>query len=235
MSESREYQQRTGRSMLSRRQRWLIAIGAPLIRGLARALLASCRLVEVRGQAHVDAWLATGRPALLCCWHQRLSYVTGWLLSRRSTGVRPGFLVSPSRDGELIAAVVGGLGADIVRGSANRTGARALRDTYATIKNGVSPIIAADGPHGPARIAKPGTPMLAQMTKTAMLPISFSADRYWQLKSWDRMIIPKPFARIVVSIGEPIEYQRGAENTTLARVLGERLDALTKDSAPERP
>ena len=211
-------------------RRLLIAIAAPLLRGLVRMLLASCRVVAVRGEAHLQTLIDDQRSALLCCWHQRLVYSVGWLLGARSRGLRPGFLVSPSRDGELTAAVVGGLGATVLRGSANRTGARAFRDMYATLKAGVSPIIAADGPHGPATQAKPGTPMLAQMTRAPMLPVSFAADRYWQLKSWDRMIIPKPFARVVVIIGEPLACERGETPDAVATTLGERLDAITAEA-----
>ncbi|MES1953641.1 lysophospholipid acyltransferase family protein [Salinisphaera hydrothermalis] len=230
MSESRQHQQKTGRTPLSPRQRLLIAVAAPVLRLLARALLGTCRLASVRGVHHLDALIESQRSALLCCWHQRLPYCVGWLLSARSRGLVPGFLVSPSRDGELIAAVVGGLGASVIRGSANRTGARAFRDMYATLKAGVSPIIAADGPHGPASHAKPGTPMLAQMTKAPMLPVSFAADRYWQLKSWDRMIIPKPFARVWVVIGEPLACERGDTPDAVASTLGERLDAITAEA-----
>ncbi|WP_423822205.1 lysophospholipid acyltransferase family protein [Salinisphaera sp. SPP-AMP-43] len=233
MSQSREHQQKTGRTPLSRRQRLFIALAAPLLRGLARALLASCRVVAVRGEAHLQTLVDDQRSALLCCWHQRLVHTVGCLLGARARGLQPGFLVSPSRDGELIAAVIGGLGATILRGSANRTGARAFRDMYTTLKAGVSPIIAVDGPHGPARTAKPGTPMLAQMTKAPMLPISFAADRYWQLKSWDRMLIPKPFARVVVVIGEPLACERGDIPDALASTLGERLDAITAAAEAE--
>lgn len=236
MSESRKHQEQTGRSLLSRGQRLLIAIAAPVLRVFARALLRSCRVASVQGSRHLDSLIEAERSALLCCWHQRLPYCVGWLLDARSRGLAPGFLVSPSRDGELIAAVVGGLGATVLRGSANRTGARAFRDMYATLKAGVSPIIAADGPHGPAREAKPGTPMLAQMTKAPMLPVTFAADRYWQLGSWDRMIIPKPFARVTVLIGEPIELAREDDIVACATRLTERLNALdaAADTRPTR-
>ncbi|RJS92503.1 lysophospholipid acyltransferase family protein [Salinisphaera sp. Q1T1-3] len=224
--QSRAHQQRTARTALSRRQRVFVAVMAPLVRGLARLLVATLRPVGVRGASHLDALTDAGQPVLLCCWHQRLVYSVGWLLSRRSAGLQPGFLVSPSRDGELIAAVVDGFGARVIRGSANRTGARALRDMYGVIREGVSPIMHPDGPHGPAKVAKPGTPSLAQLTRTPMLPMSFAADRYWQLGSWDALIIPKPFARVVIHIGAPIEMTRGDDAEARAAVLGDRLARL---------
>lgn len=228
MSERRNHQQRTGRTPLTRRQKLVNTLSAPVLRLICRMLMRSYRLVEVHGHQHLDQLIEAERAALLCCWHQRLTYCVGWLLGARSRGLRPGFLVSPSRDGELVAAVVGQLGATVIRGSANRTGARAFRDMYTTLKTGVSPIIAVDGPHGPAFEVKSGTVMLAQVTKAPLVPISFSADRYWQLGSWDRTIIPKPFARVSVHIGAPIECRHGEDTEQQASLLGSRLEALSK-------
>ncbi|ERJ20172.1 3-deoxy-D-manno-octulosonic-acid transferase protein [Salinisphaera shabanensis E1L3A] len=205
-------------------------IGLPLLRLVARALLASCRIQHVSGDGRLSESIDSGRALLLCCWHQRLSVSVGFLLQAKARGLRPGFLVSPSRDGEIVAGVVDGMGAHVIRGSATRTGARAMRDLYGVMKTGVSPIIHPDGPHGPAFIAKPGTLMLAQMTQATVLPMSFSADRYWQLGSWDRLIIPKPFARVVITIGEPLTVARGANIDEAARTLGTRLDELTRDA-----
>ena len=227
MKESRRHQLATGRTPLTRMQRLKVAVAAPLLRLLIRLLRRTCRITAVHGEEHLQALVAANRAALLCCWHQRLPFCVGWLIANRGDGLQPGFLVSPSRDGELVAAVVDGLGAAVVRGSANRTGARALRDMYATLKSGVSPIIAVDGPHGPALQVKPGTPQLAQITAAPMLPISVACTRYWQLKSWDRLIIPKPFARAVVHIGEPLYSKRSQGITEAAQELGEQLAALT--------
>lgn len=101
-----------------------------------------------------------------------------------------------------------------------------MRDLYATMKTGVSPIIHPDGPQGPAFQAKPGTLMLAQMTRAPLLPMAFTADRYWQINSWNRLMIPKPFARVVVTIGEPFRVARGDDLEAAAQTLGQRLDGL---------
>lgn len=231
MNQAREQQERTGRTPLSRRQRLLLAVAAPVIRNVARLLLATCRIEVRQGQEHVDALLAADKAALLCCWHQQLPMCAGWLPRAVEQGIKPGFLVSPSRDGELVAAAVKPLGATILRGSAHRTGARAFRDMYLTLKSGVSPIMAVDGPNGPARRAKPGTPMLAQAARAPMLGVACVASRYWQLGSWDRLRIPKPFARIHVHIGAPLECARGQSPDDVADELGRRLDHLEQAAA----
>ncbi|GAB3675533.1 lysophospholipid acyltransferase family protein [Salinisphaera aquimarina] len=205
---------------------WM-SLAAPILRLIGRTLLASCRIERVEGKANLAMLLEQKEPMLLCCWHQRLSVCVGYLLRARRRGLQPGFLVSPSRDGELVARVVAGMGATILRGSSTRTGARALRELYGTIRDGVSPVLHPDGPHGPARQVKSGSVMLAQMTRTPILPMAFSADRFWQLGSWDALIIPKPFARVVIVIGEPLTIARGDDIEARAVVLGEQLDALT--------
>lgn len=205
---------------------WM-SLATPVLRLIARAMLASCRVERVDGREHLDAIIQADRSLLLCCWHQRLSICVGYLLRRQQRGaLNPGFLVSPSRDGELVARVVAGMGATIVRGSANRTGARALRDLYTIMRGGVSPILHPDGPHGPANQVKPGSLLLAQLTHAPLLPMSFSANRYWQLGSWDRLIIPKPFARVIITIGEPLTVGRGDDIQAGATDLGSRLNAL---------
>ena len=207
-----------------------LGIGVSVLKPTARALLASWRIQQVSGEAYLWQAIDSGRALMPCCWHQRLSASVGYLLKAQSRGLKPGFLVSPSRDGEITARVVEGMGAHIIRGSATRTGARAMRDLYGVMKTGVAPIIHPDGPHGPGFVTKPGTLMLAQMTQATLLPLSFSADRYWQLDSWDRVIIPKPFARVTITIGEPVTVARGESVEAAAESLGSQLDALTREA-----
>jgi hypothetical protein len=136
-------------------------------------------------------------------------------------GLKIGFLISPSVDGEVPARIVQSWGAVAIRGSSNRTGARALKDMYNTIiKDKVSPVTTSDGPTGPVHEFKQGAVMLAQLTQTPMLPIAYAASRYWELKSWDKFIIPKPFSRIVIVVGEPhsIDKKLSAEKMEEERV-----------------
>lgn len=233
MSEVHEQQQKTGHTPLSLRQRLVLAVAAPVIRTVVRLLLATCRIEVRRGQEHVDALLAADKAALLCCWHQQLPLCVGWLPQAVQKGLKPGFLVSPSRDGELVAAIVEPLGATILRGSAHRTGARAFRDMYLTLKSGVSPVMAVDGPHGPEHEAKSGTAMLAQATRAPMLAVACAASRYWQLGSWDHLMIPKPFARIHVYIDVPLECARGQSPDDVAVELGQRLEMLGQAAADD--
>jgi lysophospholipid acyltransferase (LPLAT)-like uncharacterized protein len=143
------------------------------------------------------------------------------LLEMRSAGVRLGFLISPSVDGEIGAILVRKVGAEVIRGSSSHTGARALRDYYeALAKHGISPAMTPDGPRGPPWKFKPGAILLAQMSQRPMIPMSYAASRAWRIQ-WDRFVIPKPFARIAIVIGPPVYVAKGLDAPGLARIQAE--------------
>ena len=45
---------------------------------------------------------------------------------------------------------------------------------------------------------------LASETGVRILPISVNYSSYWELGSWDRFQIPKPWAKITLRLGEPV-------------------------------
>jgi len=77
------------------------------------------------------------------------------------------------------------------------------------VKQGISPVTTSDGPQGPLHVFKIGDILLAQFTQVPLLPLCYAADRAWVLKSWDRFIIPKPFARVALTIGAPVNIPKG--------------------------
>src|SRR5699024_2590484 len=122
--------------------------------------------------------------------------------------------------------------------SSSRTGSEALRATIRAIKQGVSPTMYADGPRGPAQQLKSGTIILAQRTQTPIMAIGTAASRYWQLNSWDKNRIPKPFARLTVAVGELRLIERGEQQLdAVARQVGHSIDELTAlaEAAQQKP
>ncbi len=180
--------------------RVLVPIGLALVRLVWR----SARSVRIDGVEHVDAALRAAPSFIPVYWHQHQLFCVKALLDQRERGLRPGFLVSPSVDGEIGAMLIGRLNAVAIRGSSSHTGARALRDYYqALVQDHVSPSITPDGPRGPPWKAKPGAILLAQLSQRPIVPMSYAASRAWMFH-WDRFVIPKPFARVAVAFGEPI-------------------------------
>ena len=133
------------------------------------------------------------------------------MLIRRwlARGFKPCFLVSGSVDGDVPERIARAWGAEVIRGSANQSGALALRDQQRMMKSGYSIVTTADGPRGPQHEFKSGTVLMARVAGVPILPIGCAADRAWYLeKRWDRFMIPKPFARIAVVVGEPVPVPR---------------------------
>ncbi len=197
---------------------WKRKLGYAIIRPIVKLLISSfwwtCRVEKIIGDEHALKLIEKGEPIIPCYWHQMHIFGSWYMRKLQKRGLKIGFLISPSVDGEVPAKIVESWGAVAIRGSSNRTGARALRDMYNTItKDKVSPITTSDGPTGPVHEFKQGAVMLAQLTQSPMLPIAYMASRYWELKTWDKFIIPKPFSRIVIAVGEPhsIDKKSNAE------------------------
>jgi lysophospholipid acyltransferase (LPLAT)-like uncharacterized protein len=181
----------------------------PLLAGYLNRLRNTARL-EVHGDAAVLDMIKRGQPFIPCYWHQQNLACALYLLSLQQHGLKAGFLVSPSRDGEAPAKIFQRWGAHVIRGSSSRTGAHALRELYQIItRDKVSPANTPDGPRGPRFEFKTGPLMLAQMAQAPIVPLAAAADSYWQLNSWDRFILPKWGSRLAISVGAPLTVAKG--------------------------
>ena len=193
---------RSGRRM-TRARRALYAVAVPLASAIIRLWWLTCRVRRIDGDENLTAALAKAPSLVPCYWHQHQLFCARYLLQRRAQGLIPGWLISPSVDGELAAMMVTRAGARAIRGSSSHTGARALRDYYvALVKDNISPVVTPDGPKGPRFKFKPGPILLAQMSGRPMLPMAYAASRAWLIQ-WDKFVIPVPFARISIAIGQP--------------------------------
>lgn len=204
---------------MTRARRALYALAAPLGAALIRAWWRSCRVVRIEGEEHLAAALARAPSLIPCYWHQHQLFCGKFLLEQRARGLTPGWLISPSVDGELGAMLVRRFGGAVIRGSSSHTGARALRDYYqALTRDAVSPVITPDGPRGPRFKFKPGALLLAQMSQRPILPLAYAASRAWLVK-WDKFVIPVPFlARIAIAVGAPRYVARVTDAATLERL-----------------
>lgn len=180
------------------KQRVKLALLPPLIAGVLKALNGSCRW-EIRGAQHLEDTIALHGTAILGTWHE----TTGVLLSRHK-GRNFHSTSSFSFDGEMAARVVSWFDVETVRGSSSRGGSVALEQMEK-----VAPLVpcvglTTDGPRGPRRVAKPGVAILAARVQKPIIPNACAVEPAWRLRSWDRFIIPKPFARVVCAFGAPI-------------------------------
>ena len=212
-----EQQTRSGRR-LTRARLFLYKIVVPVGLCLLRLVWAWSRVVRVIGAEHIAAALGEAPSFIPVYWHQHQLFCVKLLLAQRRAGLKLGFLISPSVDGEIGAMIVRSLGGEVIRGSSSHTGARALRDYYQALAHeGVSPAITPDGPRGPPWKFKPGAVLLAQLSGRPMIPLSYAASRAWKIK-WDRFVIPAPLSRIAIAVGEPVYVPKGLDAAALERV-----------------
>ena len=187
----------------TRLRRARTALAATLLGWLVEALGRTWRIEVVEGGEHLDALVAGETPAILAFWHDRVvlgAYYTGARMARKER-VDVTALTSRSGDGELVAGAMRRWGARVVRGSSSAGGREALWALRSVVRrHGSSPIVVPDGPRGPARHLKRGILVLARMSGAPVLAMGLASDRLWRLRSWDRMTIPKPFARVRVCV-----------------------------------
>jgi lysophospholipid acyltransferase (LPLAT)-like uncharacterized protein len=227
-----ERQTRSGRRLTRARLFWykvLVPVGLSVL----RLVWAWSRVVQVTGAEHMSAALSQAPSFIPVYWHQHQLFCVKQLLAQRRAGLKLGFLISPSVDGEIGAMIVRSLGGVVIRGSSSHTGARALRDYYQALAHeGVSPVITPDGPRGPPWKFKAGAVLLAQLSGRPIIPLSYAASRAWKIK-WDRFVIPVPWSRIAIAVGEPVYVPKGLDAAGLERVqldMERRLSALFSEA-----
>ncbi|MBW1722339.1 MAG: lysophospholipid acyltransferase family protein [Deltaproteobacteria bacterium] len=204
----------------------LLRVVPPLAALLIKSWMLTCRVVETRGREKAEEALErAGGRAVFGTWHQRMSYHFHHLGARGIT-----VMISQSRDGEYAARVATWLGFKNVRGSSTRGGSKALRDLIERLKEGAIGGMLADGPQGPPRVAKIGSVLMARNAGVPLIPVLWGADRCWVLNSWDRFLVPKPFARIALYYGDPIWVPPEADGEVL-EVYRRRFEDLLNQGA----
>jgi lysophospholipid acyltransferase (LPLAT)-like uncharacterized protein len=173
--------------------------------------------------------------AICCTWHNRLvlSMVVyyGYVQPRTAS---PGIaaMVSASKDGGFLAAILECFGVEPVRGSSSRRGPQALLELTTWSERGYDLAITPDGPRGPRYEVQEGTMSLAQVTGLPIIPFAFNLSWKIQANSWDKFQIPLPFGRCEIITGEALRVPReasDAEREALRKELERRLREITKD------
>lgn len=206
---------------LRRAARLRITFLAPLIALLIRALAATWR-VRFEGEEPWDR----DDARLGAIWHCNLLAAAGVFRGRPLH-----VTVSRSRDGEIAVSVMRHLGfAEPPRGSSRRGAVSLLREVVRLARSGRQTIIPVDGPVGPARIAKAGAVQAARLAGVPLFTAGIAAHPCVRFRSWDRLVLPLPFAQVVCIYGEPLKVPAkasGAEIEALRAELQRRLEALT--------
>ncbi len=208
--------------------RYVIGFLSCLAIFLLRVITFTCK-VQYINKRYIDEFLLGDKKLVITTWHRCAIYFLfkyGFL--------HPMVLFSSSKDGDLLADFARKAGIIPARGSSTR-GGKEGSDQMLKFLHTRGRIVAtvADGPQGPALRAKPGLVRIAQKSGVRLMPLTWSADKVWMLvKAWDKMIIPRPFSRIVISALEPYlipKEAEGVEFDNYVKGMERTLNAMTRD------
>jgi lysophospholipid acyltransferase (LPLAT)-like uncharacterized protein len=178
---------------------WLVFLVERLVTASLR-----CRWRDESGLAKTPA----NQPVIFCLWHNRLAIS---MIVHRRHPRKLAALVSASKDGALLAAVLRRFGVEQIRGSTSRRGPQALLELTSRAENGYDLAVTPDGPKGPRYVVQDGIIALAQLTGLPIIPVTCNTQRKFCLKSWDRFQIPLPFSRCELILNQPIVVPREAD------------------------
>lgn len=183
----------------SLRQRILLFLIAWAGSLLVRLVGSTLRFQITREEGSLADGARVALPGIYCFWH-RAMIASAYHFRNMQIGI----MISRSFDGECIARIVEKLGFRPVRGSSSRGGAGALMAMRDELELGHPAVFTADGPRGPLYVAKPGAVALAKKSGYKICCFHVAVERAWLLKSWDKMIVPKPFSRASFYITSPV-------------------------------
>ena len=182
--------------------------------------------IETVGEDETEILKKNKQRLIYTFWHGRQ-----FLLVRYMSKKKLVIMSSTSRDGILQANILHKFGYEIVHGSSAKSPVRALIGSIQKMREGFDPAIAVDGPTGPIYKVKPGALYLAKKMNAAIIPLTFSANPAVTLKSWDRYLLPKPFARTVVVFGKPFYPTPKLDDKTIEQecnLLGKMINQITE-------
>ena len=179
---------------------------------------------------------------IVAAWHSRVLLLpTIWSKVARKLPEKSfptSMLISLSRDGEAVAKAIEHLGLDAVRGSSShkrkrkdKGGAAAVAETSRRLRSGSVVCITPDGPRGPAEAVQPGTAIMALRADALIIPYALDCKPVFRLDTWDRFMIPLPFARGAMILGAPVALDRSAEKEERLRQIEDAMEAVHERAA----
>ena len=205
------------------RQPWVCETACFAVGLYVRLVRATGRWTEEGAEIRTRL-MASGRPFIVCFWHGQLLLMTPFWPRE----MRIKMLISRHRDGQLIARTVARFGIGTIPGSSSKGGTRALRMMTRALQAGECIGVTPDGPRGPRMRANPGVVHAARLAGVPIVPAAGVAARRRVLGSWDRFIVPLPFAGGTVQWGEPIEIADDADPESVRRRVETTLNAMTR-------
>lgn len=191
-----------------------------LLGWMAVWLVNSTLRFQVRGWEHFQQCKARG-PVIFSFWHNQIFMATYFWRFRDIV-----VITSRHFDGEYIARIIERFGYGAARGSSSRGAVKALLALKRHLEEGTDVAFTIDGPRGPAYRVKPGPLWLSRKTGVPVLPFHIEPQRYWQLRTWDRFRIPRPFSPVLVTIGRPFVVPEEGEEEIWTAHYQQEMDRI---------
>ncbi|HMS42755.1 MAG TPA: lysophospholipid acyltransferase family protein [Pyrinomonadaceae bacterium] len=176
---------------------------------------------ETEGWENFEVIEQAGKIPIYSFWHNRIFAGTYFF---RNRGIV--VITSQSFDGEYIARFIQRFGYGAIRGSSTRGGVKALVEMIRGMREGLPMAFTVDGPKGPKYVAKSGACLLAKKTENPLMPFSVECNKFWTVKSWDDLQIPKPFSRVRVIISAPVYVSKNADQEEIEKKCKELQSKL---------
>ena len=184
---------------------------------------------KVIGEENFINALQNKQPIFLCTWHARFLYAIYFLKIRKTKKLWA--ISSTHSDSQIMAYFLKRSSFNLIRGSSTR-GWNSVIKTMLKIFQDSSSIIAItnDGTKGPPRIAKYGSYKIAKKSNAQIISLFGNSTKFWEVKSWDKLRIPKPFGTIYIEFSKTMNYKNDTNDTAimLTTFLNENLDQLDK-------
>lgn len=145
------------------------------------------------------------KPYVILFWHGKLALMPFAFKHYRQKDKKAYVIISYHKDGEQIAKIIKLFSLNTVRGSTSKGASSALRAAFKVLEQNDDIILTPDGPKGPYHSISDGSIVLAQKKGLKIRILNYEASRFWEFKSWDKMILPKPFSKITYSLSEPLD------------------------------
>tara|TARA_B100000959_G_C14731453_1_gene521163 strand:+ start:122 stop:775 length:654 start_codon:yes stop_codon:yes gene_type:complete len=165
--------------------------------------------VSIKGEKNLIKLIKSNEPIMLCVWHGRLIYPSWYIRFHTKLHI----VSSRHPDSEILGRVLKNWGYDLIKGSTNKGGISVIKKMSNVFDDGGMIAVTNDGPKGPAQMAKSGSIGLAIKKNVNIITVTGSASRFWELNSWDKTLIPKPFGKIQLIVSKPLKIIKEPKNS----------------------
>ncbi len=181
---------------------------------------------DIRGRENYIEPIKLDESVIISVWHGHLLSIVHDLKNEQVNAV-----AGTHKDADLISEVAINWGWKMIRGSSKERGEVAYKDMIKVLKNpGSILFITPDGPTGPRRIPKPGIIRAAQATNAKIIPVGVYSTKHWGFENWDTFYLEKPFGKIYIEYGSPIEYDKSMNQDDCIKDLIEKMDTIEKNN-----